>query len=36
MLIWDNRSGMHKAGFDYDPAQHRLLYRTMIRGDRPY
>ena len=35
MLIWDNRSAMHKAAFDYDPNEHRLLYRTMIRGERP-
>jgi taurine dioxygenase len=36
MLIWDNRSAMHKAGFDYDATtQHRLLYRAMVRGERP-
>ncbi len=35
MLIWDNRSAMHKAGFDYDPNQHRMLYRILVRGDRP-
>jgi alpha-ketoglutarate-dependent taurine dioxygenase len=36
MLIIDNRSAMHKAGFDYDHSQHRLLYRMLVRGDRPY
>ncbi|MEX2449574.1 MAG: TauD/TfdA family dioxygenase [Rhodospirillales bacterium] len=36
MLIVDNRSAMHKAGFDYDHSQHRLLYRMLVRGDRPY
>ncbi|MGZ0189571.1 MAG: TauD/TfdA dioxygenase family protein [Alphaproteobacteria bacterium] len=36
MLIVDNRSAMHKAGVDYDMSEHRKLYRTMVRGDRPY
>lgn len=39
MLLWDNRSAMHKANYDYDPAdttQHRLLYRILIQGDVPY
>ena len=36
LLIVDNRSAMHKAGADYDMAEHRKLYRTMVRGDRPY
>ena len=36
MLIIDNRSAMHKAGFDYDHSQHRRLYRILVRGDRPY
>jgi alpha-ketoglutarate-dependent taurine dioxygenase len=35
MLIIDNRSAMHKAGFDYDHSQHRMLYRILVRGDRP-
>lgn len=35
MLIMDNRSAMHKAGFDYDHSQHRMLYRILVRGDRP-
>ncbi|MGY8993617.1 MAG: TauD/TfdA dioxygenase family protein [Rhodospirillales bacterium] len=36
MLIWDNRSALHKAGFDYDHSQHRYLYRLLVRGDRPF
>jgi taurine dioxygenase len=36
MLIVDNQSALHKAGSDYDMSQHRMLYRTMVRGDRPY
>jgi taurine dioxygenase len=36
MLMVDNRSAMHKAGFDYDHSQHRMLYRLLVRGDRPY
>lgn len=35
MLLWDDRSSLHKANFDYDPNQHRLMYRILIRGDRP-
>lgn len=35
LLIIDNRSAMHKAGFDYDHSQHRMLYRILVRGDRP-
>lgn len=36
MFIVDNRSAMHKAGFDYDHSQHRMLYRILVRGDRPF
>ncbi|MDH3700249.1 MAG: TauD/TfdA family dioxygenase [Alphaproteobacteria bacterium] len=36
MLIVDNRSAMHRAGFDYDPNQHRMLYRALVRGERPH
>jgi len=36
MLIIDNRSTMHKAGFDYDHSQHRMLYRILVRGERPH
>ncbi len=30
MLIWDNRSVMHKANADYDMKQKRHLYRLMV------
>ena len=36
MFLWDNRSALHKAGFDYDENQHRLLYRVLIKGELPY
>jgi len=36
MLIVDNRSAMHRAGFDYDHSQHRMLYRALVRGERPH
>jgi taurine dioxygenase len=36
MLIWDNRAAMHRAYFDYDPGEYRLLYRVLVRGEVPY
>ena len=36
MLLWDDRSSMHKVNFDFDQDQHRMMYRTLIRGERPY
>jgi taurine dioxygenase len=36
MFIVDNRSAMHKAGTDFDHSQHRMLYRVLVRGDRPH
>jgi taurine dioxygenase len=35
MLIWDNRAAMHRAHFDYDPEEYRLLYRVLVRGELP-
>lgn len=35
MLIWDNRAAMHRAYFDYDPGQYRLLWRVLVRGEVP-
>jgi taurine dioxygenase len=35
MVIWDNRSVIHKANPDYDMSERRYLYRLMLRGDRP-
>jgi len=34
MVIWDNRSVMHQANADYDPEEHRYLYRVMLRGGK--
>ena len=35
MVIWDNRSVMHKANPDYDMTERRYLYRLMLKGDAP-
>jgi taurine dioxygenase len=35
LLIVDNRSGLHRADVNYDHSQHRMLYRLMVKGDRP-
>jgi taurine dioxygenase len=38
MLIWDNRASMHKANYDFDPndpTQNRLMYRILVKGERP-
>lgn len=35
MLIWDNRAALHRAYFDYDPEEYRLLYRVLVRGEVP-
>lgn len=36
ILIWDNRSSLHKAGRNFDYSQERLLYRLIMRGERPH
>jgi taurine dioxygenase len=36
LFLWDNRSSMHKAGFDYDQNQHRLMYRALVKGELPH
>jgi taurine dioxygenase len=36
VLLWDNRSALHRAHFDYDPDEYRLLYRVLVRGELPY
>ena len=36
MFLWDNRSAMHKASFDYDQNQHRMMFRALVRGERPH
>ena len=35
LVMWDNRSLLHKANGDYDMSQLRHLYRVMLQGDRP-
>jgi taurine dioxygenase len=35
MVIWDNRSLMHKANPDYDMNERRYLYRLMLKGEVP-
>lgn len=36
VLLWDNRSALHRAYFDYDPDEFRLLYRVLVRGEVPH
>jgi taurine dioxygenase len=35
LVMWDNRSLLHKANGDYDMKQLRYLYRIMLQGDEP-
>jgi taurine dioxygenase len=35
LVMWDNRSLLHKANGDYDMGQLRHLYRIMLKGDAP-
>ncbi len=35
LVMWDNRSLLHKANGDYDMNQLRYLYRVMLQGDAP-
>jgi taurine dioxygenase len=35
LLMWDNCSVQHKATFDYDLPQRRLMHRTTVRGSVP-
>jgi alpha-ketoglutarate-dependent taurine dioxygenase len=35
LVMWDNRSLLHKANGDYDMSQLRYLYRVMLAGDAP-
>mgnify|MGYP003388721317 CR=1 FL=1 len=35
MLIWDNRSSMHKAGVDFDHNQLRMFNRMFVIGNDP-
>jgi len=36
VLIWDNRSAMHKAYPNFDLDQHRLLHRIITDGSKPF
>ena len=35
LVMWDDRSLLHKANPDYDMNESRYLYRLMLKGDRP-
>ncbi len=35
LVMWDNRSLLHKANGDYDMGQVRYLHRVMLQGDAP-
>jgi taurine dioxygenase len=35
LILWDNRCVMHRRDA-FDPAQQRLMRRTVLLGDRPY
>ena len=35
LILWDNRCVMHKRDA-FDPADRRLMHRTVLLGDRPY
>jgi taurine dioxygenase len=35
MVLWDNRSVVHKANPDYDMNERRYLYRLMLKGEAP-
>jgi taurine dioxygenase len=35
LMMWDNRSLLHKANGDYDMNEVRYLYRIMLQGDVP-
>ena len=35
LVMWDNRSLLHKANGDYDMGQLRYLHRIMLKGDVP-
>lgn len=35
IVVCDNRCAMHKADPNYDQAEERLLWRVILKGDRP-
>jgi taurine dioxygenase len=36
LLLCDNRACIHRAHDDYDHDEGRIMYRVLIRGDRPF
>lgn len=36
VVICDNRCALHRADPNYDQAEERLLWRVILRGDRPH
>ncbi len=36
IVIWDNRSTMHKANADYPEGERRLMHRVIVAGTAPY
>jgi taurine dioxygenase len=36
IFMWDNRSTFHRANYDYDMKQHRLMYHATTLGERPH
>lgn len=36
LVIWDNRSTMHKANADYPEGERRLMHRVIVAGTVPY
>ena len=35
IFMWDNRASLHRAVYNYDWNQHRLMYHATILGERP-
>jgi taurine dioxygenase len=36
LVIWDNRASLHKAFADYDHTEGRVMYRIILKGDKPF
>ena len=36
LIICDNRGVMHKAFYDYDHKEERILHRVLIEGEVPF
>lgn len=35
LLIWDDRSSLHQATFNFDQSQLRYMHRMMLKGEKP-